>query len=79
MAINNKYFVVNRVDVTQDMLNECVENSIDDLRINDIGTKVIMKGYNDGIVPPSMSGYPVYTHTTISTELENTEWIIEIT
>ena len=74
MAINNKYFVVNRVDVTQDMLNECVENSIDNLRINDIGTKAIMKGYNDGSVPPSMSGYTSYTHTTILTELENDEW-----
>lgn len=78
MAINNKYFIPNRVDVTQIMLNECVENSIDDLRVNDTGLKVIMKGYDDGNVPPSLSSYPIYTHAEILTELANTEWTIDL-
>lgn len=79
MAIGNLYFVTNRVDVTQTMLDECKENSIDDLRTNDIGTKVVLKGYDDGNIPPSLSGYTSYTHAEILTELANTEWTIEIT
>lgn len=69
------YTIVPNSEVTQEMIDACLENSVDTLRHTISGTnKVILKWVDD--TPTSLSSYTIYTYSEILTILndENGDW-----
>lgn len=69
------YVIVPTGELTQQMIDDCIETSSDTLRRNDINTKCILK--YEGSKPASITSYSDYTYEQILTELENSEWQTE--
>lgn len=70
---NNTYVIVPFNEVTQQMINDCKETSIDTLRHSMQGIdRIILKW--EGDTPASLIGYDQYNHTDILVEVAKTEW-----
>lgn len=73
------YTIVPFTDVTDAMVDQCIETSIDDLRHTTSGTdRVILKW--DGATPSLLSSYTTHTYSDILTILneEGGDWYTEV-
>lgn len=66
------YVIIPVPELTQQMVDDCIETSIDTLRKNNDNSKCILK--YEGTKPASISSYTDYTHAQMLTELEKAEW-----
>jgi len=66
------YVIVPTSEITEQMVSDCVETSMDTVRKNDVDTKRILK--YEGDKPASISAYSDYTRVQMQTELEKAEW-----
>lgn len=77
------YVIVPIGDITQEMVNECVQTSLDTLRKNEAGTEAILKWYSRNDIPTliaALDPQPIeYTNTEINAILNDpqNDWIIE--
>lgn len=73
---NNTYVIVPNDELTQQMIDDCKETSIDTLRHSMQGVdRVILKW--EGSTPSSLTGYDQYNHSEILVEVAKSEWIEE--
>ena len=70
------YVIVTNNELSQQMVDDCVETSLDTVRKNDgVGgdsSKAILK--YEGAKPASIAAYTDYTHAEILVELAKPEW-----
>ena len=69
---NRKWIIINVSDVTDEMISNAIQTSMDTLRKTINGTKAILKW--DGDTPSCFDGMTIYTHSEIKTELAKSEW-----
>lgn len=75
MYNNRTYYIVPFGDVTQAMIDECLEQSIDHLRHSIVAPdRVVLKTAEDTPTPAILSGYPSYTHEQILAEMQTVDW-----
>ena len=67
-----KWIIINVSDITDDMISNAIQTSIDTLRKTTDGTKAILKW--DGDTPSCFDGLTTYTQSEILTELAKSEW-----
>jgi len=72
MASEKTYCIVPTSDLTQQMVDDCVETSLDTLRRNNDDTKAVLK--YEGSKPSSLTEYTTYTHAEILVEMAKPEW-----
>jgi hypothetical protein len=73
---NTIYIIVPFADVTQQMIDDCCEDSFDTLRHSLQGTdRIVLKWIGD--TPASVVGYTQYSHSEILTEMAGPDWDIE--
>ena len=72
---NRKWIIINVSDVTDEMIDNALQTSMDTLRKTTDGTKTILKW--DGDTPSCFDGLTTYTHSEILTELAKSEWTSE--
>lgn len=71
-----KYIIKTKADITQAMLDVCIETSTDNLRTSLDGLLSVLKW--SGTDPPMFSGDTKYTHTEILAEMAKVEWTVPI-
>ena len=69
---NRKWIIINVSDITDEMISNAMEISMNTLRKTIDGTKAILKW--DGDTPSCFDGLTTYTHSEILTELAKSEW-----
>ena len=69
---NRKWVIINVSDVTDEMLESVIENSVDDLRKTNDGVKTFLKF--EGDTPSCFDGMTTYTHSEIREELVKSDW-----
>ena len=69
---NRKWIIINVSDITDEMISNAIQTSMDTLRKTIDGTKAILKW--DGDTPSCFDGLTTYTHSEILTELAKSEW-----
>ena len=69
---NRKWIIINVSDVTDEMISNAIQTSMDTLRKTIDGTKAILKWNGD--TPSCFDGLTTYTHSEILTELAKSEW-----
>ena len=69
---NRKWVIINVSDVTDEMLESAIENSVDDLRKTNDGVKTFLKF--EGDTPSCFDGMTTYTHSEIREELVKSDW-----
>ena len=69
---NRKWIIINVSDVTDEMISNAIQTSMDTLRKTTDGTKTILKWNGD--TPSCFDGLTTYTHSEIKTELAKSEW-----
>ena len=69
---NRKWIIINVYDITDEMISNAMEISMNTLRKTTDGTKAILKW--DGSTPSCFDGLTTYTHSEILTELAKSEW-----
>ena len=69
---NRKWIIINVSDITDEMIDNALETSLDTLRKSLDGTKTILKW--DGDTPSCFDGLTTYTHSEILEELAKSEW-----
>ena len=69
---NRKWIIINVSDITDEMISNAMEISMNTLRKTIDGTKAILKW--DGDTPSCFEGMTTYTHSEILTELAKSEW-----
>ena len=69
---NRKWIIINISDVTDDMIANAIETSMDTLRRSVDGNKTILKW--DGDTPSCFEGMDTYNHSEILKELSNSDW-----
>ena len=67
-----KYIIKTKADITQDMLDVCVQYSVENLRTSNDGLLSVLKW--SGADPPMFSGDTKYTHKEILTVLAGEDW-----
>jgi len=72
MFDNRKWVIVNVLDVTDEMIENAIETSMDTLRKSLDGNKTILKW--DGDTPSCFDGMTIYTHSEILVELAKSDW-----
>tara|TARA_R100000458_G_scaffold59645_1_gene70933 strand:- start:46 stop:282 length:237 start_codon:yes stop_codon:yes gene_type:complete len=72
MYQNRKWVIVNVSDVTDEMIANSIQSSLDTLRKSLDNTKAILKW--DGDTPSCFDGLTTYNHSEILTELAKEEW-----
>ena len=72
MFDNRKWVIVNVSDVTDEMIENAIETSMDTLRKSLDGNKTILKW--DGDTPSCFDGMTIYTHSEILVELAKSDW-----
>ena len=76
MFENRKWVIVNVSDITDEMITNSIQSSLDTLRKSLDNTKAILKW--DGDTPSCFNGLTTYTHSEILTELaKNTRTVPE--
>lgn len=66
------YIIKTKLDITQAMLDVCVEDSVDNLRTSNDGLLAVLKW--SGTNPPMFSGDTKYTHEEILVEMAKENW-----
>ena len=69
---NRKWVIVNVSDITEEMIYNAIQSSMDTLRKTLDGTKAILKW--DGDTPTCFNGMTTYNHSEILTELAKSTW-----
>ena len=69
---NRKWIIINVSDITEEMINNAIQSSMDTLRKTLDGSKAILKW--DGDTPSCFDGLTTYTHSEIRTELAKSDW-----
>ena len=72
---NRKWVIINVSDITDEMIEESVQTSIDTIRKSLDGNKAILK--YDGRKPSCFYNMDVYTHAEIREELAKSDWTEE--
>ena len=72
MYENRKWVIVNVSDITDEIINNSIQSSMDTLRKTLDGSKAILKF--EGDTPSCFDGLTTYTHSEILTELAKEEW-----
>lgn len=67
------YIIKTKADITQAMLDVCIQESVANLRTSIDGLLSVLKW--KGIDPPMFSGDTKYTHSEILTEMAKVEWV----
>tara|TARA_R100001015_G_scaffold19015_1_gene14172 strand:- start:949 stop:1185 length:237 start_codon:yes stop_codon:yes gene_type:complete len=70
---NRKWVIVNVSDITDDMVFNAIQTSMDTLRKTLDGSKAILKW--DGDTPSCFDGLTTYNHSEILTELAKSDWL----
>ena len=68
---NRKWIIINVSDITDEMMSNTIQTSMDTLRKTIDGTKAILKWNGD--TPSCFDGLTTYTHSEILTELAKSE------
>ena len=69
---NRKWIIINVSDITDEMLENSIQTSMDTLRKTVNGTKTILKW--DGDTPSCFDGLTTYNHSEILEELAKSDW-----
>jgi len=69
---NRKWVIVNVSDITDEMIFNAIQSSIDTLRKSLDGSKTILKW--DGDTPSCFDGMTTYSHSEIVSILKEEEW-----
>ena len=69
---NRKWIIINVSDITDEMILNAIQSSMDTLRKTLDGSKAILKW--DGDTPSCFNGLTTYTHSEIRTELAKSDW-----
>ena len=72
MYENRKWVIVNVSDITDEMIANSIQSSLDTLRKSLDNTKAILKW--DGDTPSCFDKMTTYTHSEILTELAKNTW-----
>ncbi len=72
MFSDRKWVIVNVVDVTDEMIKNANQTSMDTLKKSLDDSKAILKW--DGDTPSCFEGMTTYSHSEIKTELSGDEW-----
>lgn len=72
---NRKWVIVNVSDITDEMIFNAIQSSMDTLRKTLDGSKAILKF--DGDTPSCFDGLTTYNHTEILEELAKSDWTPE--
>lgn len=72
---NKKWVIVNVSDITDEMIENAIETSMDTLRKSIDGSKAILKW--NGNTPGCFDSLTVYDHSEIKTELAKSTWSIQ--
>tara|TARA_R100001463_G_scaffold85170_3_gene140100 strand:+ start:546 stop:779 length:234 start_codon:yes stop_codon:yes gene_type:complete len=73
MYENRKWVIVNVSDITEEMIVNALQSSMNTLRKTNDGSKAILK-WDEPDTPSCFEGMTVYNHADILTELGKTEW-----
>ena len=69
---NRKWVIVTVSAITDEMILNAIQTSMNTLRKTNDGTKAILKW--DGDTPSCFDGMTAYSHSEILTELRKSEW-----
>jgi hypothetical protein len=69
---NRKWVIVDILDITDEMIFNAIQSSINTLRKSLDDSKAILKW--DGDTPSCFDGMTTYTHSEILTELAKSDW-----
>ena len=72
---NRKWVIVNVSDITDEMIANAIQSSMNTLRKTLDGSKAILKF--DGDTPSCFDGLTTYNHSEILTELAKSAWTEE--
>ena len=72
---NRKWVIVNVSDITDEMIINAIQSSMETLRKTLDGSKAILKF--DGDTPSCFDGLTTYNHSEILTELAKSAWTEE--
>ena len=72
MFNNRKWIIINVSDITDEMILNAIQTSMDTLRKTLDNSKAILKW--DGDTPSCFDGMTTYTHSEILTELAKSTW-----
>ena len=72
---NRKWVIVNVSNITDEMINNSIQSSMDTLRKTLDGSKAILKF--EGDTPSCFEGLITYNHSEILTELAKSAWTEE--
>lgn len=75
MYENRKWVIVNVSDITEEMIVNALQSSMNTLRKTNDGSKAILKW--EGDTPFCFDGMTTYTHSEILTELTTSDWIFD--
>ena len=73
---NRKWVIINVSDITDEMISNAIQISMDTLRKTLDGSKAILKW--DGDTPSCFDGLTTYSHSEILIELAKSDWTEEI-
>ena len=69
---NRKWVIVNVSDITDEMIDNSIQSSMNTLRKTLDGSKAILKF--EGDTPSCFEGLTTYNHSEILTELAKSDW-----
>ena len=72
MYENRKWVIINVSDITDEMIENAIQTSMNTLRKTLDGSKAILKW--DGDTPSCFDGMTTYNHSEIRTELAKSDW-----
>ena len=73
MYENRKWIIINVSDITDEMILNAIQTSMDTLRKTTDNSKAILKW--DGDTSSCFDGITTYNHSEILTELAKSDWI----
>ena len=74
MLKNRKWIIINVSDITDEMIENAIQTSIETLKKTLDGSKAILKW--DGDTPSCFDGLTTYNHSEILTELAKSDWSV---
>jgi len=75
MYENRKWVIVNVSDITEEMIENAIQTSMDTLRKSLDGSKAILKW--EGDTPSCFDGMTTYSHSEMKAELNKSDWYQE--
>ena len=70
---NRKWVIVNVSDITEDMISNAMQTSMNTLRKTNDGSKAILK-WDGPDTPSCFDGMTIYSHSEILEELNKSDW-----